>query len=152
MTEKIDELDMKIISLLRKDGRMPNTELAKKLKISETSVRRRINRLKNNDVMQIVAIVHREKLGEHIRGNIKINVDSKKTETIIRGLNKINGIWYIAHITGAADFDIEFSLKNHTELRDLLAAINKIEGVIKTETSFRLELIKNRLDWDTPKS
>jgi len=38
MTEKIDELDAQIISLLRKDGRMPIPELAKKIKISETVV------------------------------------------------------------------------------------------------------------------
>lgn len=65
-------------------------------------------------------------------------------------MNKLEGVWYIAHLTGAIDFDVEFNLKTHRELRDLLAAINKIDGVIKTETSFRLQLIRNRYDLETP--
>ena len=51
-------------------------------------------------------------------------------------MNKVDGVWYIAHLTGAADFHVEFNLKTHHELRELLAAIDKIDGVIKTETSF----------------
>ena len=97
----------------------------------------------------IVAAVNHDKLGEEIVGNIKIKVDSKKSDNIIKGLNKLKGVWYIAHLTGAIDFDVEFNLKTHGELRDLLAAINKIDGVIKTETSFRLQLIKNRYDLET---
>lgn len=149
--EKIDELDSRIINLLKEDGRTPNTEIAKKLKISESTIRKRLKRLIKDEIIQVVAVVNHSKLGDEIGGNIKLKVDSKKTEQVIKGLNKLDGIWYIAHLTGAADFDIEFRLKTNYELRDLLAAINKIEGVIKTETSLRLALIKNRYDWETNK-
>ncbi len=151
MAEKIDEIDSKIIRLLKQDGRMANTEIAKKLKISETTIRKRLKKLIKNEIIQIVAVVNHTKLGQEIVGNIKIKVDAKKNDEIINGLNKLEGIWYIAHLTGAIDFDVEFNLNTHHELRDLLAAINKIDGVIKTATSFRLQLIKNRYDWETPK-
>ena len=149
MALKIDELDSKIIGLLKQDGRMPNTDIARKLKISEATIRKRLRKLTGNEIIQIVAVVNHDKLGEEIVGNIKIKVDSKKSDNIIKGLNKLKGVWYIAHLTGAIDFDVEFNLKTHGELRDLLAAINKIDGVIKTETSFRLQLIKNRYDLET---
>jgi Lrp/AsnC family transcriptional regulator for asnA, asnC and gidA len=150
MTNRIDDVDAKIIEFLKQDGRMPNTDLAKKLKISEATIRKRLRKLIDNEIIQIVAVVNHDKLGEEIVGNIKIKVDGKKSDNIIKGLNKLNGVWYIAHLTGAIDFDVEFNLKTHGELRDLLAAINKIDGVIKTETSFRLQLIKNRYDLETP--
>ena len=152
MIQKVDVIDIRIIELLKLDGRMPNTEIAKKLKISETTIRKRLKKLIGQEIIQIVAVVNHDKFGEEILGNIKIKADNKKSDNIIKGLNKLDGVWYIAHLTGAADFDIEFNLKTHHELRDLLAAINKIDGVIKTETSFRLQLIKNRYDLETPKS
>ena len=45
MKVKIDQTDCKIIELLQEDGRMPNTMIAKKLGISEATVRSRLNRL-----------------------------------------------------------------------------------------------------------
>jgi Lrp/AsnC family transcriptional regulator for asnA, asnC and gidA len=152
LVEKImDKIDSRIITLLKQDGRMPNTELAKRLSLSETTIRKRLKKLIESETIQIVAVVNQQKLGEEIRGNIKIKVDSKKTDRIIRGLKRLKPIWYIAHLAGAVDFDVEFSVRNHLELRDLLSDINKIEGVIRTQTSFRLQLIKNRYDWETPK-
>ena len=147
MEPKVDEVDIRIIELLKKDGRMPNTEIAKKLEISETTIRKRLKKLIGEGIIRIEAVVNHDKLGEEILGNIKIQADVKKSDKIIEGLSKLNGIWYIAHLAGAADFDVEFNLKTHHELRDLLAAINKMDGVINTETSFRLELIKFDMTW-----
>jgi hypothetical protein len=54
-------------------------------------------------------------------------------------------------LTGGADFDVEFSVKSQADLKDLLANINNMDGVINAEPSFRLQLVKNRYDWETPK-
>lgn len=152
MRDNIDEVDSKIIHLLKQNGRMRNTELAKKLKISETAIRKRLQRLFNNEIIQVVAIVNHRKIGYEIEGNIKIKIDTKKTEQIIQKLEVIDALWYIALLTGGADFDVEFSVKSQGDLKDLLANINNIDGVINAEPSFRLQLVKNRYDWETPKA
>ena len=152
MRDNIDETDSKIIHLLKKNGRTPNTELAKKLKISETAIRKRLRRLFDNEMIQVVAVVNHRKIGYEIEGNIKIKIDTKKTEQVIRELEVIDALWYIALLTGAADFDVEFSVKSQGDLKSLLADINNIEGVITAEPSFRLQLVKNRYDWETPKA
>ena len=41
---KLDQVDCQIISLLQVDGRLPNTEIAKRVGISEATVRARLNR------------------------------------------------------------------------------------------------------------
>ncbi|MCF8068724.1 MAG: AsnC family transcriptional regulator [Desulfobacterales bacterium] len=151
MRDNIDEVDSKIIHLLKKNGRMPNTELAKMLKLSETAVRKRLKRLFDNEMIQIVAVVNHLKIGYEVEGNIKIKIDTKKTEQVIQELEAIDALWYIALLTGGADFDVEFSVKSQGDLKDLLASLNKIDGVINAEPSFRLQLIKNRYDWETPK-
>ena len=152
MRYNIDDVDSKIIHFLKKNGRMPNTELAKKLKISETAIRKRLKRLFDTEMIQVVAVVNHRKIGYEIEGNIKIKIDTKKTEQVIRELEVIDAIWYIALLTGAADFDVEFSVKSQGDLKCLLADINSIDGVITVEPSFRLQLVKNRYDWETPKA
>lgn len=152
MRDNIDEVDSKIIHLLKQNGRMPNTKLAKTLKISETAIRKRLKRLFDNEIIQVVAIVNHRKTGYDIEGNIKIKIDTKKTEQIIQKLEVIDALWYIALLTGGADFDVEFIVKSQGDLKDLLANINNIDGVINAEPSFRLQLVKNRYDWETPKA
>ena len=148
MNLHVDDIDSQIIKILNSNGRTPNTEIANKLKLSETAIRKRIKKLLDDEVIQIVAVVNQEKMGYVFRGNICIKTDIKKIDNVKNELNKIDRIWYIALLTGAFDFDIEFSAKSQEELRMLIDRINKIEGVIKTDVSIRLQLLRNRNDWE----
>ncbi len=145
---QVDDIDAQIIKTLNLNGRTRNTEIAKKLNLSETAIRKRIKKLLDDEVIQIVAVVNQEKLGYVFTGNICIKTDIKKTSKVKEELLKIERVWYIAHLTGAFDFDIEFKAKSQEELRILVEDINKIEGVINTAVSFRLQLLRNRNDWE----
>lgn len=136
-------MDSKIISFLEQNGRAPNTELAKKLKTSETTIRKRIKRLIDNKLIKIVAIRNRTKLGYNLSGNIRITADTKKTKSIGISLSKMDQIWYVARLAGYDEFDVEFSVVSPNDLDNLLDEINKINGVISTKPSIRLQLIKH---------
>jgi Lrp/AsnC family transcriptional regulator, regulator for asnA, asnC and gidA len=142
MKELIDDMDSKIITLLEQNGRMPNTELAKKLKTSETTVRKRIKHLIDNDLIKVVAVRNRAKLGYDTNGNIRIETDTRKTKKVASKLSKFKEIWYIAQLTGDAEFDVEFSVKSRYDLLLLIDKINTIDGVIRTRCSIRLKLVK----------
>ena len=68
----IDRVDCEIIRLLQKDGRIANTDIAKKVGISEATVRSRLDRLVKENYIQIVAVSNPMKLGFKIVGNIRI--------------------------------------------------------------------------------
>lgn len=144
----MDDIDAQIIKMLNLNGRTPNTEIAKKLNLSETAIRKRIKRLLEDEVIQIVAVVNQKKLGFVFRGNICMKTDIKKTDYVKRQLEKSDRIWYIAHLTGAFDFDVEFNAKSQDELHMLVDYVNQIDGVLDTEVSFRLQLVRNRNDWE----
>lgn len=147
---QIDSIDSKIICLLQKDGRMPNTEIAKKVGITEGTVRNRLQRLLKNNVFQIVAVCDPFKIGFQIMGNIKINIQGEKSEHVIRELKKHKELWYIALISGSSDLDVEFLVESLQHLRSLLyEKINIIDGVNRTETSFLLQTVKNTYEWGT---
>jgi Lrp/AsnC family transcriptional regulator, regulator for asnA, asnC and gidA len=146
----IDALDCRMIELLQKDGRVANTEIAKKLGISEATVRTRLTRLIQEQYIQIVAVSNPLKLGFEVVGTIRIHVEIKKMERIIRELKAIKSLWHIVQTTGGTGIDTEFVLKNLDELNHLIFdQINRIDGVLRTETSLFLNYVKRQYDWGT---
>ena len=143
MKIKIDAMDSKIITILEQNGRIANTELAKMLDTSETTIRNRIKRLIDNELIKIVAIRNRARLGYDLCGNIRIQADTGKIQSIGSSLSKMNNIWYVAQLAGYDEFDVEFSVASQHDLLVLLDKINKIDGVVRTKTSLRLQLLKH---------
>ena len=83
-------------------------------------------------------------------GTIRIDVDIKKMDRILRELKTIKALWHIVQTTGGTGIDTEFVLKSLGELRDLiLEKINRIDGVLRTETTLFLNYIKRQYDWGT---
>ncbi len=146
----IDAIDCKIIELLQKDGRIANTDIAKKIGISEATVRSRLDRLVKEDYIQIVAVSDPTKLGFKIVGNIRIYADIKKMDQIIKQLQKLKSLWFIVQSTGGTGIDTEFVVRDMEELNTLIfEKINRIDGVIRTETALYLKYIKRQYDWGT---
>ncbi len=68
----------------------------------------------------------------------------------MRKLKKFKSLWFIVQTTGGAGIDTEFVVKSLDELNDLIfEKINKIDGILKTETSLFLKYIKRQYDWGT---
>ena len=148
--KKLNNVDREIIKMLQVDGRLSNTMIAKKLGISEATVRNRLNRLIKEEYIQIVAVSNPLKLGFNISGVIRIAADISKIEAISKSLKKLKPLWFIIHSTGGSDIYGEFVVISIDELNELLyQKINNIDGVIRTETSLILKFIKRRYDWGT---
>lgn len=146
----VDHIDCQMIELLQKDGRISNTDIAKKIGISEATVRTRLNRLIKEEYIQIVAVSNPIKLGFKIVGILRINVDITKIERVTKELSKLKPIWFVVHATGDSDIYTEFVARSLDELNDLIFnKIYKINGVVRTETSLILKYIKRRYDWGT---
>jgi len=146
----IDAVDCRMIELLQKDGRISHTEIAKSIGISEATVRTRLQRLIQEEYIQIVAVSNPLKLGYEVVGTIRIHVDIKKMDRIIRELKTIKALWHIVQTTGGTGIDTEFVLKSLDELNRLIFdQINRIDGVLRTETTLFLNYIKREYDWGT---
>ena len=95
--KSIDLIDSKMIHLLQKDGRVANTEIAKRLEISEATVRSRLKRLIEEGFIQIVAVSNPFKLGFEIAGDLYIHVEMKKVDNILDKLKKLKELSVIGH-------------------------------------------------------
>lgn len=147
----IDEIDANIIAILQKDGRASNTDIAKLLDISEATVRGRVKRLSEDEIIQIVAVSNPLKLGFEITGDLYITVDMKKMEHVISELRNFRELWYIVATTGRFNINAEFVVKDLEELNDLVYnRLSHIDGVEQVETSVIMKYIKRRYDFGTP--
>jgi Lrp/AsnC family transcriptional regulator, regulator for asnA, asnC and gidA len=146
----LDKVDRGMIRLLQKDGRMPIVQLAKEMKISETTARTRLKRLIQEEIINVVAVSNPIKLGFEIIGSLKLNIDLKKKDAILERLKGIDQLNYIALTTGGADLDVEFIARSLDEFKALIFDhICKIDGVNSSEASLIVEIVKNTWDYGT---
>ena len=147
---KLDKLDCRLIRLLQKDGRMSNIAIAQQLGISEYTVRNRMKRLLDDETIKIVAVANPIDLGFEIAGNLKIKIDLKKTDQVLENLKQINSLIWVALTTGGTDIDVDFIARSLKESQDLIfKKISQIDGVLSTETSLMVDLVKDTYDWGT---
>jgi len=148
--KKLDKVDCQMVRLLQKDGRMANNAIAQELGISEFTVRRRLKRLLDSDVIKIVAVANPIDLGFEIAGNLKIKIDLKKADPVLKKLKKIDSLIWVALTTGGTDIDVDFVARSLSEFHELIfKKISKIDGVISTETSLMVDLVKDEYAWGT---
>jgi Lrp/AsnC family transcriptional regulator for asnA, asnC and gidA len=149
-SKKLDRVDCQLVRLLQKDGRMPNKAIARKLNISEFTVRRRLKRLIDEGTIRIVAVADPIVLGFEIAGNLKISIDLKKTDQVLEELKEIDSLTWVALTTGGTDVDADFVARSLKEFQELIfKKISKIDGVLSTETSLMVDLVKDAYDWGT---
>jgi Lrp/AsnC family transcriptional regulator for asnA, asnC and gidA len=147
----IDELDSNIIAILQKDGRTSNTDIAKLLDVSEATIRGRVKRLTEDEIIQIVAVSNPLKLGFEITGDLYITVDMKKMEHVISKLREFRELWYIVATTGRFNINAEFVVRDLDALNDLVySRLSHIDGIEQIETSVIMKYIKRRYDFGTP--
>ncbi|KIA98634.1 MULTISPECIES: Lrp/AsnC family transcriptional regulator [unclassified Flavobacterium] len=139
--DSLDEFDINIIKQLEKDGRMAYSAIATNLKISNTMVHQRINRLIEQGVLSgIKPVVNEKKIGYDWASftGITLNKDSD-SDRIIEALKKIPEITECYYVTGSFTLYIKIIAKNHEHMRKILyEKIDSIPGIAKTDSIIEL--------------
>jgi Lrp/AsnC family transcriptional regulator for asnA, asnC and gidA len=145
----LDDLNKRIIEQLQRDGRMSYAALAKAVGLSEAAVRQRVQRLLDNNVMQIVAVTDPLSLGfaRQVMVGLKVEGDMRP---IADALSKIPEVDYVVICAGAYDLLAELVCTDDDHLLRLLNDhIRAIPGVRATETFVYLKLAKQTYAWGT---
>jgi len=140
----IDQKDRRIIEILQRNARTPNTEIAKMLGISESTVRKRINDLESKGVIKkYTAVVDPSKIGYNTVTILGVDVDPTKFLDVARELAKLPETKYVATSTGDHMIMAEIWTKDGQALAELISnRIGKIEGVKRICPAIILEKIK----------
>ena len=136
-----DKIDDRIIEFLRNDARESFVEIGKKLKLSESAVRRRVKNLVDNGVIERFTV----EMGEANTTSaiVLISVDSSTdTSKVSTKLTKLEAVKTVYEITGQYDISVIIRASNITEINGCIDELRKIQGVIDTNTVIILRTIR----------
>lgn len=148
-SQSLDALDRALLRLLQRDGRRPYTQLAKEVGLSEAAVRQRVQRMLDQQAMQIVAVTDPMQLGLSRQAMVLIKVDGNVRD-VADQLEKIVEVDYLVVTAGSVDLLAEVVVSDDDALFALLNdQIRQIPGVLSTETIMYLSLRKQTYQWGT---
>jgi Lrp/AsnC family transcriptional regulator for asnA, asnC and gidA len=132
-----------LINALKNNARIPYVELAKKLGVSETAIRKRVKKMEESGIIKkyVLEIDHR-KIGYEINVFIGIDTLPEKYISITNKLKDFEEINKLYSTSGDHMILIESWLKSSKELSDFINKLEKIEGIIRICPAIVMEKIK----------
>jgi Lrp/AsnC family transcriptional regulator for asnA, asnC and gidA len=149
---EIDKIDIKIVNLLLGDGRMTASEIARQLgEISERAVRYRIDRMVDEGVIRISAIVSPRAFGFTTYADVWLEVESDKILEVAQKMSEYDCVTYVACSIGETDVSIQVVAKDTDEVyRFVTEVVRKVPGVRRTTTSIVPVVLKDVYQWRVP--
>ena len=128
-----DKIDEKIIGYLKEDSRESFVDIGKKLKLSESAVRRRVKNLVDNKVIKKFTLELNEE--NATSAIVLVSVDSTTdTSKVSLKLAKLDGVKTVYEITGQYDITTIITADSILEINNSIDALRKIPGVVDTNT------------------
>ena len=140
---KTDSVDLKIVQLLGKDARQSSETLAKELNLSAATVRRRLSKMINNDLVRIVGVVEPINFGFPLLAVITLDIEQNKLETALEEFAAQPEIRFASTITGRHDLLLVGRFRSNEDFSDFVKnKLAKVEGIKNSETFICLEVKK----------
>ena len=140
----LDDLDIKILNTLQKNGRTKRNVIAESIGLSIPSVSERLHKLEERGIIEgYFARVNRKAFGYDIMAYILVTMDSSKHYKIFTTkVEKVTQIIECHSVLGEGSHLLKAIVKNTESLEKLLNEIQSWPGVLSTKTTFVLSTIK----------
>lgn len=135
----MDDLDRKIVTLLRGNGRRSVSDLAMETGSSRATVRGRIERMEEDGtILGYTVMLRADALEDAVRGVMMIEIEGHVTDRVIRTLGGFPEVSQIHTTNGRWDLLVELSAASLTEFDGVLRKICLVPGITGSETSLLL--------------
>jgi Lrp/AsnC family transcriptional regulator for asnA, asnC and gidA len=139
----VDQLDLDILEQLQRDGRRPYTEIAQHLGVSEGTIRNRVSKLIEDQVLHIVGMVDPYHLGKDAPALIGVTLQTEDWDPVIRAIAEFEEVSYLVLVSGEFDLLVEVMCEDREHLANFLnRKLRQVEGVLRTQTFFILRTYK----------
>lgn len=136
----MDDLDQKLIALLRSDARTPTAALAKSLKVSRGTVQNRIDRLKSAGILLGFTIrLAVEDQSRSVRAFMSIEIEGGGSAHVLSALRGVAAVATVHTTNGRWDMVAELVTPTLASFSASLDEIRAIDGIVSTETSLLLK-------------
>lgn len=129
----LDDIDIRLLKLLKENARTPYSRLAKELGISESAVRKRISKLIKTGVIKKMTVEY--DLGNEVKAVILVKSQPPvPVPEISRNIMKIAGVDYVYEVTGEYDIIVVVRASGVEMINRFIDEIRSIPGVVSTYT------------------
>ena len=147
--ERLDATDRTLITALQADGRLGYAELGELVGLTPGGARRRVVRLHERKILQIVGVTDPLKLGYRSMAMLGIVVhgDIKETADLI---GEIDDVIYVVIGAGSFDLLVEVIAEDSDALFEIISQrIRAVPGVARAETFSYYAIHTHRFTWGT---
>ena len=149
---QLDDTDRAIVDMLREDGRMAYREIARRLEVSESMVRKRVAKLLDAGWMRIMAISDPLQLGVPILATTYAKVRPGAIEDVSARLTRSDAVRYVAVGIGSHNLVVESIHATNADLHEFIQRELGLEGIISSETIQVVKIHKSVWDWAMPQA
>ena len=150
MTDKFDNIDLKILKILQENSKITNLDLSKKIGLSPAPTLERVKKLESSEVGIVKsyhATVDPQSIGLNVKTFVLVSLAWQKDNALNNFLDKIKEIEEITEcyiITGEADFLIKIICKDIPTYEQLLfKTLSQIEEIERLKTLMTLSTVKD---------
>jgi DNA-binding Lrp family transcriptional regulator len=138
-----DGTDSKIIGLLRQNADLSNTEMAKRLRLNESTLRKRIIALRSKGIIRRrLADVNAERLGYKSRMMLAVDAEPSKLLDVGKRLAAIPQARFVFAVSGESDFLVVVWTRDNDSMATVVKSVGVIEGVTKVTQNFLWDRLK----------
>lgn len=117
----LDKMNVRILNLLQRDGKMTTAEIAKRLNRAESTVRERIYAMERAGVIQgYFAMVDKAALGYNAEALLFCNIPSQLIDTTLAKLQEMKNVTGIYLVSGDRRFVFRVTAHDNRELREFV--------------------------------
>ncbi len=136
---RVDELDNRLLAALQRDARASLSELAQSLGVTRTTIRSRLQRLKQSGEIVGFTVLTRQGVTESpVRGLMMLGIEGRGTERIMSRIAAMQEVRAVHSTNGSWDLIAEIGTETLAELDKVLFQIRRMEGVTRSETNLLL--------------
>ena len=135
----LDDLDHRLLALLRTDARLPVASLAQDLKVSRATVRSRLDRLIEHGIIQGFTVVLKNPSASNvIRAIVMIAIEGPAADRVMRRLVGFPEMRHVYTTNGRWDIVAELETASLEAFDEILRQLRNVDGISSTETSLLL--------------
>ena len=144
MADNVDAIDKEILGYLSSNARMPFLQIAKKLRISEASVRHRVKNMQENGVIKCFSTaVDPEKLGYGCVAYVGVDIHPERYLEVSKKVSDINEVRFAATSGGDHMMMLEVWARDNAEMLIINDKIKAINGVTRICPAIIKETLKS---------
>jgi len=143
LPKNVDIIDFKILEELKNNSRISFNEISQKIDKTEATVRRRVKRLVEDDIIKHFTIEYEINKTPNVSATIKIEPDFKDIKRILKELKTIDEISNIWRLSGDCGLIMKVDISSIENFNPLIEEkISQIQGIKIIETCFITDIIK----------